>query len=304
LIVFLLLIIGLVLVGATVALAARAIALPRLRAEERVVQIGSYGFPVAAAGQRPLGPLSAALDRLAERVGSAVLPRVAREDADEVRLLLSSAGVYSMSPGRFLGYRGIAAVGLVALWLWFAASNIPVVLAVLGIPLMAVAGWVLPLTLLRRRAQRRGERIDGELPELIDSLVVTVEAGIGLGGALRLSAQELQGPLGEEINLMLQEQSMGLSSNAAMQSMLKRADTPSMRSFVRAVTQSESLGVSLGEIMRGLAVEMRSRRRARAEARAQQAPVKMLFPLVFCIFPAILITLLYPAIKTFSDALG
>jgi tight adherence protein C len=173
-----------------------------------------------------------------------------------------------------------------------------------GIPLMAAGGWTVPLTLLRLRAQRRSDQIDGELPELIDSLVVTVEAGIGLGGALRLSAKELRGPLGEEINLMLQEQSMGLSSNAAMQSMLKRADTPSMRSFVRAVTQGENLGVSLGEIMRGLAVEMRSRRRARAEARAQKAPVKMLFPLVFCIFPAILITMLYPAVKTFSDALS
>ena len=301
---FLLLIIGLVLVGATVALAARAIALPRLRAEERVVQIGSYGFPVVDLDERASGPLSTALDRLAERVGGAVLPRVGREDADEVRVLLSSAGIYSMSPGRFLGYRAIAAVVLVALWLWLAASGAPVVLAVLGVPLTAVGGWVLPLTLLRRRAQRRGDRIDGELPELIDSLVVTVEAGIGLGGALRLSAQELRGPLGEEISLMLQEQSMGLSSNAAMESMLRRADTPSMRSFVRAITQGENLGVSLGEIMRGLAVEMRSRRRARAEARAQKAPVKMLFPLVFCIFPAILITLLYPAVKTFSDALG
>jgi tight adherence protein C len=304
LIVILLLIIGLALIGATVALAARAIALPRLRAEERVGEIGSYGFPVADYGRRASSPVSAALDRLAERVGGAVLPRLGREDADEVRGLLSSAGIYSMSPGRFLGYRAIAAVGLVALWLWFAASGAPFALAVLGVPLTAVGGWVLPLTLLRRRAQRRGEQIDGELPELIDGLVVTVEAGIGLGGALRLSAQELRGPLGEEISLMLQEHSMGLSSNAAMESMLKRADTPSMRSFVRAVSQGESLGVSLGEIMRGLAVEMRSRRRARAESRAQKAPVKMLFPLVFCIFPAILITLLYPAIKTFSDALG
>ena len=209
-----------------------------------------------------------------------------------------------MTPGRFLGYRAIGAAGLVGLWLWIAASGAPAALAVVGVPLMAAGGWIVPLTLLRMRAQRRSDQIDGELPELIDSLVVTVEAGIGLGGALRLSAKELRGPLGEEINLMLQEQSMGLSSNAAMQSMLKRADTPSMRSFVRAVTQGENLGVSLGEIMRGLAVEMRSRRRARAEARAQKAPVKMLFPLVFCIFPAILITLLYPAVKTFSDALG
>jgi tight adherence protein C len=302
--VFLLLIIGLLLAGATVALAARAIALPRLRAEERVGQIGSYGFPVADLDERASGPLSAALDRLAERVGSAVLPRLGREDADEVRVLLNSAGAYAMTPGRFLGYRAIGAAGLVALWLWIAASGAPAALAVLGVPLMAAGGWIVPLTLLRMRAQRRSDQIDGELPELIDSLVVTVEAGIGLGGALRLSAKELRGPLGEEINLMLQEQSMGLSSNDAMQSMLKRADTPSMRSFVRAVTQGENLGVSLGEIMRGLAVEMRSRRRARAEARAQKAPVKMLFPLVFCIFPAIMITLLYPAVKTFSDALG
>ena len=109
----LLLIIGLLLAGATVALAARAIALPRLRAEERVGQIGSYGFPVVDLDERASGPLSAALDRLAERVGSAVLPRLGREDADEVRVLLSSAGIYSMTPGRFLGYRAIGAVGLV-----------------------------------------------------------------------------------------------------------------------------------------------------------------------------------------------
>ena len=300
----LLLIIGLLLAGATVALVARAITLPRLRAEARVGEIGSYGFPRAAVDEGASGPLAAALDRLAERVGGAVLPRVGSEDADEVRTLLSSAGIYAMTPGKFLGYRAIGAVGLVALWLWLAASGVPAPLALVGIPLMAAGGWIVPLTLLRLRAQRRSDRIDGELPELIDSLVVTVEAGIGLGGALRLSAKELRGPLGEEINLMLQEQSMGLSSNDAMQSMLKRADTPSMRSFVRAVTQGENLGVSLGEIMRGLAVEMRARRRARAEARAQKAPVKMLFPLVFCIFPAILITLLYPAVKTFSDALG
>ena len=300
----LLLIIGLLLTGATVALAARAITLPRLRAEERVGQIGSYGFPVVDLDERASGPLSTALDRLAERVGGAVLPRLGREDADEVRALLSSAGVYKMTPGRFLGYRAIGAAGLVGLWLWIAASGAPPALAVVGVPLMAAGGWIVPLTLLRRRAQRRSDQIDGELPELIDSLVVTVEAGIGLGGALRLSAKGLRGPLGEEINLMLQEQSMGLSSNAAMQSMLKRTDTPSMRSFVRAVTHGQNLGGSLGEIMRGLAVEMRSRRRARAEARAQKAPVKMLFPLVFCIFPAILITLLYPAVKTFSDALS
>ena len=97
---------------------------------------------------------------------------------------------------------------------------------------------------------------------------------------------------------------MGLGSDAALQNMLDRVDTPAMGSFVRSVLQAETLGVSIGEIMRGLAVEMRARRRAKAEERAQKAPVKMLFPLAFCIFPAILIILLYPAITEFRQALG
>jgi tight adherence protein C len=86
--------------------------------------------------------------------------------------------------------------------------------------------------------------------------------------------------------------------------MLARADTPSVRSFVRAVTQGETLGVSIGDILRSLAVEMRKRRRASAEERAQKAPIKILFPLVFLIFPAMFVILLGPAIFDFIDAFG
>jgi len=86
--------------------------------------------------------------------------------------------------------------------------------------------------------------------------------------------------------------------------MLARADTPAVRSFVRAVTQGETLGVSIGEILRSLAVEMRKRRRAYAEERAQKAPIKILFPLVFLIFPAMFVILLGPAIFDFLDAFG
>ena len=92
---------------------------------------------------------------------------------------------------------------------------------------------------------------------------------------------------------------MGLSLEEAIRNMLARADTPAMRSFVRSVLQAETLGVSIGHILRSLAVEMRKRRRASAEERAQKAPVKILFPLVFLIFPALFLVILYPAMHSF-----
>ena len=96
---------------------------------------------------------------------------------------------------------------------------------------------------------------------------------------------------------------MGLSTNEALVHMLDRAETPGMRSFVRSVLQGETLGVSIGQIMRNLAIEMRKRRRAKAEERAQKAPIKILFPLVFMIFPAIFVIILAPAVYALTDAL-
>jgi tight adherence protein C len=102
--------------------------------------------------------------------------------------------------------------------------------------------------------------------------------------------------------LTIQEQNMGLTTAEALRNMLGRADTPAVRSFVRAVTQGETLGVSIGDILRSLATEMRKRRRAVAEERAQKAPVKILFPLVFLIFPAMFVILLGPAVFDFLEA--
>jgi tight adherence protein C len=101
--------------------------------------------------------------------------------------------------------------------------------------------------------------------------------------------------LGEELRLALQEQEMGLSANEALANMLTRADTPAMRSFVRSILQGETLGVSIGKILRDLAVEMRKRRRQGAEERVQKAPTKMLVPLVFLILPSMFVVILGPA---------
>ena len=97
---------------------------------------------------------------------------------------------------------------------------------------------------------------------------------------------------------------MGLSTSEALSNMLNRCETPSMRSFVRSVLQGETLGVSIGQIMRNLAREMRVRRRQRAEEKAQKAPVKMLFPLVFFIFPPMFVVILFPALYRFMASFG
>jgi tight adherence protein C len=150
----------------------------------------------------------------------------------------------------------------------------------------------------------RLKEIDRRLPDLIDLLVVTIEAGLGFTGALRMASEHLVGPLSDELSLTLQEQTMGLSVNDALGNLLARANTEGMRSFVRAMAQGERLGISLGHIMRNLAIDMRKRRRKAAEERAQKAPIKMLFPLVFLIFPALYIVLLVPAALTLVHSLG
>src|SRR5262249_13917445 len=148
-------------------------------------------------------------------------------------------------------------------------------LVLFGIIGAALLGWTLPLTYIKRKARQRTARIDYELPELIDLLVVTLEAGLSFLASLHMAASRLSGPLVTALRLMLQEQRMGLGLNEALEGMLRGCDTPSLRTFVRSILQGEQLGVSTGQIMRNLAVEMRKRRRAAAEERAQKAPIKM-----------------------------
>jgi tight adherence protein C len=106
------------------------------------------------------------------------------------------------------------------------------------------------------------------------------------------------------MRLAMQEQTMGLPTDQVLANILTRSDTPSMRSFVRSVRQGETLGVSIGQILRNLAIEMRKRRRATAEERAQKAPIKILFPLAGLIFPALFVVLLAPAVIKFIESMG
>jgi tight adherence protein C len=141
------------------------------------------------------------------------------------------------------------------------------------------------------------------MPELIDLLVVTVEAGLSLSAALQLAGERMKGPLGDELRIVLQEQRMGLTPVQALENMTTRCPTPAVEAFARAMMQGQLLGVSIGQILRSLAIEMRKRRRAAVEQQAQKAPIKMLFPLVFMIFPALFVVILGPAVVSIFHAL-
>jgi tight adherence protein C len=302
----LLLLIGLALAAVGATLLARAVAFPRVRVAQTLGHIEAYGYeraPLEAAA--PRGALRETVDAIANTVGTFFARRLTPVRDAEIRRELRAAGFYRIQPRRFLGYQGMAAIGVPLVFLWFGLSiGINAALVVLISVGMIGIGWWLPLVMVRSRAERRLKRIDEELPELIDILIVTVEAGLGFTGSLRLAAERSQGPLGDELRLTLQEQTMGLTTYDAMKNLLDRVDTPAMRSFVRSIIQGEQLGVSIGQIMRELAIEMRKRRRALAEEKAHKAPIKILFPLVFLIFPAMFVILLAPALFAFVDAIG
>ena len=295
------LVMGVLLIGAAAGLVARAFLMPRLRTGDALGNIGSYGYTGAEQGRlsRPLGfKLNELASYLGELIGGA-----AKRDVS-LRNQLRAAGLYTLSPGTFTGYRVLLTAVLPGLWLWLSLGlDYPTTLVVLGFVLAMAVGWVLPMTILRERGRRRLADIEYEMPELIDLLVVTVEAGMGLAGGLQLAGARFGGPLGEELRLTLQEHNLGIAMNEALRNLLDRAGTPSTRSFVRSILQGEQLGVSIGQIMRNLAREMRTRRRQLAEEKAQKAPIKMLFPLIFLIFPAMFVVLLAPSMYSFLDAI-
>ncbi|TML45503.1 MAG: type II secretion system F family protein [Actinobacteria bacterium] len=265
-------------------------------------QIGTYGYVAEAArgagetaGRRPL-------DSLAGRLGDTAARRLSRYSEDKVRQKLIAAGMYGTSPRKLLGYQVIIAIFLGLLGFWLGATkSLPIAIVFLAVGL--ALGWWLPSVYVDRTRRLRYEQMDRQMPDLIDLLIVCVEAGLGILASMRVASEKLKDPLGQELRLTLQEQRMGLSVGEAIQSLGKRADCDNMRIFVRALTQGEKLGVSIGKTMRDLAEEMRKRRKAAAEERAQKMPLKMLFPLLFFIFPAIFIVLLVPAFINIGNLL-
>jgi tight adherence protein C len=287
--------------GVAVAALARSLTLSRTRVATHLDELGAYGYaatsaalPAADAG---VGPLAA----LAERLGAVVARRMGAAREADLRTLLTMAGMHPTSPRTVLGYRALGTATFAVLGLFIGHS---VLVHVVVMSLMALCGWRIPLILVRRRATSRALEIEREVPNLIDQIVVMLEAGVSFSSSLQISAERLKGALGQEMRLALQEQRMGASLTDSLNHLRERVESSNLKSFARAVVQGERLGVSIGQVMRDLAIEMRKRRRQMAEERAQKTPVKLLLPLVFLILPTMFIVVLVPPALTVMETLG
>lgn len=268
-------------------------------------QIQTYGYVAEAAGGSEVeAPARRPLDSLAGRLGD-VAARRTRFGEERIREKLISAGMYGTTPRKVLGYQVLCAIAFALLIFWLVpAMGGSIVVTVIASVAVGVASWFAPPYFVELKRRERMNKIDKQMPDMIDLLVVTIEAGLGILASMRVASESMADPLGQELRLTLQEQRMGLTVQQAIESLGRRADAPNMRIFARSLTQGERLGVSISQTMRNLSVEMRKRRRAMAEERAQKMPVKMLFPLILFIFPAMFIVILTPMIITIIDALG
>lgn len=177
-------------------------------------------------------------------------------------------------------------------------TNIVLILAA------AVIGFMLPISFMKTKADQRKKKIKRSLPDLLDLLYVSVEAGLSFDMALKKTADKMPGPLSEETNKVLEEISRGRNRQEALRGMVKRTGVEDLSYFVTSIIQTEQLGSNIANMLRIQSTTMRQKRRQRAEEAAMKIPVKMLFPLVFFIFPSLFIVVLGPALIRIVDTLG
>ena len=223
---------------------------------------------------------------------------------DKVRQQLVLAGLANKVRAEdFLVAQAVAAFGGVLLGIAYlsagpGARNTRVLVALL----LIAAGVLLPKSWLSRKVGERKERIFMDLPDILDLLAISVEAGVGFEGALDIVCSHFDSPLAVEFSRTLKEMELGLPRREALQNLKRRTEVPELSNFVLALIQADALGMSIGRVLHTQAAEMRLKRRQWAREKAGKLPVKILFPLVLFIFPAVLIVVLGPAGATIGKA--
>ena len=170
--------------------------------------------------------------------------------------------------------------------------------------MLPAIGALFPSSWLNRKVQERKSAIQRDLPDVLDLLAISVEAGVGFEGALDVACQHFESPLAEELSRTLKEMELGLSRRDALQNLKRRTQVPDLSNFVLALTQADALGMPIGRVLHVQAREMRTKRRQWAREKAAKLPVKILFPLVLFIFPPVLVIIIGPAGASIMKALS
>lgn len=208
-------------------------------------------------------------------------------------------GGQRMRPGTFLAITIVGGVGLPA---WLGLTGVRAGQSGGAVALFVVVGALFgglgPWLWLRGRATRRMLAVERALPDFLDLVVVSVEAGLGFEAAVARIAERAEGPLPAEFRRVLADQNLGASRRQSLLSMQQRCRAPGISALVAAILQAEQTGMGIGQVLRAQGERLRTRRRQRAEESAMKAPLKMLFPLVFFIFPSLFVVILGPAMLT------
>ena len=219
------------------------------------------------------------------------------------RILLQAGEPGGLTVLDFYGLRILLTVGVCGGWLWVMGNRLPLTNLVLGAVVAAVVGFFLPILWVRGRADRRKREIMRALPNALDMLTIGVEAGLACESAMTRVVERWDNALSQEFRRALVEMRVGASRNEALQRLADRSDVPDLRSFVAVLVQSTQLGASIAKVLHVQAAQIREKRRLRAEELARKAGTKMMFPLVFLIFPCMFIVILGPALPVIMGTL-
>ena len=255
------------------------------------------GTPQEGLRERLVAPIGEWLAKWALRVN----PRSSK-DTIERRLLSAGVGL-KLSPTGFLAIKGLfALVGFSLGAMVGSGKGLGGIL--MGSLVLGAIGFFGPDYVITLKARSRNEKVKADLPDALDLLAVSVEAGLGFDASLAKLNEHMEGPLAQEFGLTLSEMRIGESRSEALKRLSERVDAPELSAFTRAIIQADQLGTSLGRILRVQAADARLRRQAAAEEKAMKAPIKMLFPTVLFIFPAMFLVILGPAILNVQKLFG
>lgn len=228
-----------------------------------------------------------------------------KQSAERLRLSLQQAGnPGNLTPIMFSGIRmGLASL-LLVIFGFVTFRSMAASQAMMYTAIGAGLGYLIPGIWLGQQIKRRKHNIVKALPDALDLLTISVEAGLAFDSALQRVTEKWDNELSKEFRRVLTDTRLGRARRDALKDMAARAGVDDVQTFIAAIIQAEQLGVSIGKILRIQSDQMRVRRRQRAEEAAQKAPIKMLFPMVFLIFPALFVVILGPAVPRLMNGLG